>query len=65
MKEEGPVSVKLFDVQGKQIAAKDAGSLSAGAHQVEFADLSMPAGMYMVEVTIGNATVSKKLIRTE
>jgi photosystem II stability/assembly factor-like uncharacterized protein len=65
LKEEGNASVKIYDMQGKEILDNNAGHLSAGEHEIEFTDLSIPAGVYLIEVTIGNTTLSKKLMRTE
>lgn len=65
LKEEGEVSIILYDALGKVCASQDNGLLSSGKHQLTFNDLTLASGMYTLQMTVNGVTESKKLIRTE
>ncbi|HSI90120.1 MAG TPA: M43 family zinc metalloprotease [Adhaeribacter sp.] len=57
------VSVKVFDLVGNTIYAGAAENLSAGTHSIGLYDKmkNVSAGMYMVQLTIGNKVYNTKL----
>ncbi len=58
-------TVEVMNINGKKIASKDLGSLTAGAHNISLQDLKgtiKTQGIYLVKVTIGNDTVVKQMI---
>lgn len=65
LKEEGEASVKIYDELGKMCVSQSKGVLSKGVNKLEFNNLNLSPGVYMVEMKIGDITESKKLIKTE
>lgn len=61
LQKESTVEVRLIDMAGQEIAARNYGSLnSSSTIQLNTADLT--AGVYVVEVTINNEKMIKRLI---
>ncbi|HUK64547.1 MAG TPA: T9SS type A sorting domain-containing protein, partial [Dongiaceae bacterium] len=51
-----PARLELWDVTGRRVAAREVGSLGAGAHEVDLAfGAHVPAGLYLVRLTQGEA----------
>ncbi len=61
LKKESTVEVRLVDMAGQEIAARNYGSMNGSSNiQLNTADLT--AGVYVVEVTINNEKMIKRLI---
>ena len=61
LQKEASVELRLIDISGQEIAARNYGSLNGPSNiQLNTADLS--AGVYLVEVTINNEKMIKRLI---
>ncbi|QQS36136.1 MAG: VCBS repeat-containing protein [Ignavibacteriales bacterium] len=57
----GFVSLKIFDITGKEIAALINGSQSAGNHKIEFNGESLSTGIYFYQLKIDNYIETKKM----
>jgi thiol-disulfide isomerase/thioredoxin len=60
LRKESIVGVKIFDVSGKTVAARDYGALN-GASSVLMPTSNMEAGMYWVELTVDHQKIIKRL----
>jgi len=56
------VYLKIFDIQGKEIATLVNEQLKAGTYEVEFKADDLPSGVYYYKITAGNYTNTKKMI---
>jgi photosystem II stability/assembly factor-like uncharacterized protein len=65
LREAAIVSIKIYDVQGKELIVTNAEQLSAGEHKINLNNVPLPAGIYVMEIQAGDYTASKKFIRTE
>lgn len=67
--EQSEVSVKIFDLTGKTVAAIDLGTQEAGNHSFNFSSSSanspMVSGMYLVSLVIDGNPVTKRIIVKE
>ncbi len=61
----GPVTLDVFDVQGRVVARLAEGARAAGPHAVDFDATGLPAGTYLVRLTAGNEarTVPATVVR--
>jgi hypothetical protein len=59
---EGPAQLELFNVTGRRIAAREVGSLGAGAHLVPMHDDGerLPGGVYWLRLTQGQRSMTVK-----
>jgi hypothetical protein len=61
LQKESTVQVRLIDMAGQEIAARNYGSLN-GASTIQLNTAELNAGVYVVEVTINNEKMMKRLI---
>jgi hypothetical protein len=58
----GAARLDLIDVTGRQVMAREVGSLGPGAHSVEFSSAArMPAGVYFIRLTRGRESVISRV----
>lgn len=57
----GMVTVKVFDILGKEVATLVNGTLAAGYHMVRFNASNLSSGIYFYSLTAGNFTQIKKM----
>jgi hypothetical protein len=55
------VTVRVFDVLGREVAIVHDGPLGPGTHQVQFDARSFPAGMYLVRASTAGPTATQKV----
>jgi hypothetical protein len=60
--EKNNVSIKIFDVLGREVANLVNESQAAGSHQVSFNASKLASGMYIYTLRAGNNSVSKKMM---
>lgn len=60
--EAGQVSLKVFDMAGKEVAALVNNHLEAGVHNVKFDASTLSSGVYYYKLTSGNNISMKKMI---
>ncbi len=64
--ESAPVQVRVLDVAGRTVNAKDLGFLDSGAHNLDFAlstsVSSLGSGIYWLEAQIGARTTREKFV---
>jgi hypothetical protein len=48
------VTLKLFDVLGREVATLVDGEMAAGEHSVPFTAEGIPGGVYIVQMSAGN-----------
>ena len=60
--ESDNVSLKVFNVLGKEIQQVASGRLSAGYHSVEFNAESLPSGVYFYHLESGKYSEMKKMV---
>ncbi|MCS7029282.1 MAG: choice-of-anchor J domain-containing protein [Bacteroidia bacterium] len=55
------VQIRIFDLSGKEVQAFDQELLNQGEHLFSADLTSLPSGMYLMQVNIGNQTIVKKI----
>jgi hypothetical protein len=60
--ENANVNVTMVNMLGETVQTINAGTLSAGSHDIALDASKLPAGVYFVKVTAGAYTVSKKVV---
>ncbi len=60
--QRGRVSLKIFDILGREVATLVNEDLDAGLHQATFDASKFASGIYLYQVRAGNFTATKKLI---
>ena len=58
------VSIRLFDINGKEIFVLNEPNTSAGTHTLQLATESLSAGVYLVSFRSGNTLIEKKIVIT-
>lgn len=61
LKSESNVELKVLDMSGKEVAARNYGSLN-GASNINMNTSNFESGVYLVELTINNQKMTKRLI---
>ena len=61
--ESTAITAKVFTVMGQEVDFVDFGTRSAGTQKLSLDVSELPAGVYMVELTAGNAKGVKRLIK--
>ncbi|MDP4176648.1 MAG: T9SS type A sorting domain-containing protein, partial [Bacteroidota bacterium] len=56
------VSLKVYDILGKEVASLVNEQKSAGSYEVNFNANSLAAGMYIYELKAGNYSQTKKMM---
>jgi Cu/Zn superoxide dismutase len=59
---EAEVTIRLFDLGGRQIATVLSGSLGTGWHHASFATGRLKAGMYLYRLKVGSASQTRKML---
>lgn len=59
------VKVDIYNVVGERVSSIDKGTMSAGQHTIAISANEMPAGIYFVQLTVGNKSVMKKVTVTK
>jgi lysophospholipase L1-like esterase len=57
-----PVSLKIYDLLGKEVAALLSGSLPAGLHTVPWNAVNMPSGIYFCRLQAGDKDQTGKIV---
>ncbi len=65
IKEEGLVTLKVYDVLGKEVALIVNENKPAGNYEVEFNASQLPSGMYIYKIQSGSFTDVKKMLLTK
>ena len=65
IKEEGLVTLKVYDILGKEIATLVNENKPAGIYEVEFNASALPSGMYIYKIQSGSFTDVKKMLLTK
>ncbi len=59
------VKMEVYNATGALVVSKDAGVLTKGTHNMVFNGADLNAGFYLVNLTIGNDVISKKVTLTK
>lgn len=59
--QESTVALKMMDMSGKELAVRNYGSIN-GSSSVELNTAGLQAGVYLIELTVNNETLVKRLI---
>lgn len=65
IKEEGLVTLKVYDILGKEIATLVNENKPAGNYEAEFSASQLPSGMYIYKIQAGSFTDVKKMLLTK
>ena len=57
-----PVSLKIYDVVGREVTTLVNGELNTGGHEYKIANMDLPVGIYHVQLNIEGRQFSNKLI---
>jgi hypothetical protein len=57
--EASTISLKVFDVNGREVATVANGSFAAGTHMLVFDAATLPNGLYMYRLESNGATLSR------
>jgi hypothetical protein len=60
--ENGLVTLKVFDLLGREVTTLINEVQNAGTHTAQFSAQDMPTGMYLYTITAGNFTSTKKMM---
>ena len=60
--ERGRLSLKVFDILGREVATLANGQMEAGVHQVSFDASKLSSGVYFYRLTAGSFVSTKKLV---
>jgi DUF2075 family protein len=60
--ESADVSLKVYDLLGKEVAELVNGKKSAGEHSVKFNSCNLPSGIYFYVLTINGQSLTKKMM---
>ncbi len=58
----GKVSLRVYDLLGREVAVLVDGIHSTGTHTVSFNGASLSSGVYMVRLTAGSMTATRKMV---
>jgi hypothetical protein len=56
------VSLKIFDLSGREVSSLVNGHLSSGEHQIEWKADGLASGIYFMKLEAGNFQLTKKLL---
>ncbi len=56
------IRLEVFDALGRRVATVAEGTRPAGTHEVTFAARDLPPGLYLVRLTAGSQTATRRLI---
>ncbi len=56
------VTLKVFDIQGKEIKTLISGDLSPGRYEIEFAGTDYPSGIYYYRLETGEQVLTKRMM---
>ena len=62
LKEAKKVSYTLYDVNGRTIVSEELGSQASGVHKLNINTSSFDTGVYYLIMTVGESTVSEKIV---
>lgn len=62
LEEAGMVSLRVYDLLGREIAVLQDGWLDAGSHQVRFTAAGLPSGMYIYQVRAGEHNAVRRML---
>lgn len=65
IKEDGLITLKVYDVLGKEVATLVNENKPEGNYEVEFNASSLPSGMYIYKIQSGSFTDVKKMLLTK
>ncbi|MDY0083691.1 MAG: T9SS type A sorting domain-containing protein, partial [Ignavibacteriaceae bacterium] len=65
IKEEGLVTLKVYDILGKEVAELVNENKPAGVYEVSFNASNLPSGMYIYKLQSGSFTDVKKMLLTK
>ena len=58
----GPVSFKIYDIRGREVASLVQGSLQAGSYELTFDASHLTSGLYIARVVAGSFQATQKLV---
>ena len=63
--EDGYVTLKLYDMLGREVLALMDGQQIAGYYRVTVDGTSLSSGVYLYKLTTGNHTLTRKMLLTK
>jgi flagellar hook assembly protein FlgD len=60
--EVAKVSLKVYDLLGKEVATVTEGTYSTGLHTVTFDGSNLASGVYLYKLEAGDRSISKKML---
>ena len=62
MPSKGFVTLRIYDIVGREVATLVNGFQEAGTHNVKFDASNLPSGIYLYRITSGTYAETKKLV---
>lgn len=62
LENDGPASLKVYDLSGRRVVTLVDSRLRAGAHEVRFDGRGLPGGVYFYRLEAGNQSATRKLV---
>ena len=62
LSQQGFVTLRIFDLMGREIETLVSGMRSAGEHEVNWIATDLPSGIYLVRLEAGKSVQTKKLV---
>ncbi|HCI70816.1 MAG TPA: hypothetical protein DHV30_09570, partial [Balneola sp.] len=59
--ESGEVSLKVYDMLGREVSTIVSSQMSAGTHSVTFDASFLSSGIYIYRLTSGSTTITKRM----
>ena len=65
VREPGPVTLKVYDVLGTEVAELADRRFDAGTHELVFDATGLPSGIYLIRMKTDRFSVSRKIVKVE
>ncbi len=59
---DSPVTLKVFDIQGREVRTLMNGELKAGHYETPFVGTTLPAGMYFYQLISNEGVIARKMV---
>jgi hypothetical protein len=65
VKSQGNVTLKLYSVEGKEIASLFEGNQNAGTYELRYNAANLPSGVYFYKLDVNGFTQTRRMVMTK